>query len=153
MNLVRFNPASRHIWHPGFSNFFENFEKTHNGLFNESKGDVPSVNIIENEKNFVIEFAAPGVKKDDFKINLDNNVLTVSKEVKEENEDMSSGQAEKKESYTRREFVFNSFSRSFTLPKSVKFDDIAADYNQGILKVTLPKMEEEAKLTREIKIS
>ena len=139
MNLVRFN-------HPGFTNFFDNFDLTHNGLTNESKGDVPSVNIIENEKNFVIEFAAPGVKKEDFNINLDNQVLTVSREVNEEKE-------EKKENYTRREFVYGSFSRSFTLPKSVKFDNIAADYSEGILKVTLPKKEEEAKLSREIKIS
>ena len=66
MNLVRFN-------HPGFTNFFDNFEKIQNGLTNESKGDVPSVNIVENEKDFVIELAAPGVKKDDFNINLDNH--------------------------------------------------------------------------------
>ena len=139
MNLVRFN-------HPGFTNFFDNFEKNHQGLTNESKGDVPSVNIIENDKDFVIEFAAPGVKKNDFNINLENQVLTVSREAKDEKEDT-------KENYTRREFVYSSFSRSFTLPKSVKFDKIAADYNQGILKITLPKKEEEAKLSREISIS
>ena len=139
MNLVRFN-------HPGFTNFFDNFEKNHQGLTNESKGDGPSVNIIENDKDFVIEFAAPGVKKNDFNINLENQVLTVSREAKDEKEDT-------KENYTRREFVYSSFSRSFTLPKSVKFDKIAADYNQGILKITLPKKEEEAKLSREISIS
>jgi len=146
MNLVRFNHPNKHAWHPGFTNFFDNIEKNPSGLTNNSKGDVPSVNIIENEKDYVIEFAAPGVKKEDFNINLDNQVLTVSREVKEEKE-------EKKENYTRREFVYGSFSRSFTLPKSVKFDNIAADYNEGILVITLPKKEEEAKLTREIKIS
>ena len=139
MNLVRFN-------HPGFTNFFDNFERTHNGLTNESKGDVPSVNIIENDKDFVLEFAAPGVKKDDFNINLENQILTVSKEVKEDKK-------VKKENYTREEFTYGSFSRSFTLPKSVKFEKIAADYNQGILRITLPKKEEEAKLSREISIS
>ena len=139
MNLVRFN-------HPGFTNFFDNFERTHNGLTNESKGDVPSVNIIENDKDFVLEFAAPGVKKEDFNINLENQILTVSREVKEDKE-------AKKENYTRKEFIYSSFSRSFTLPKSVKFEKIAADYNQGILRITLPKKEEEAKLSREISIS
>ena len=138
MNLIRFN-------HPGFTNFFDNFERTHNGLTNETKGNVPSVNIIENDNDFEIEFAAPGVKKEDFNINLDNQVLTISREVKDEKET--------NENYTRREFVYGSFSRSFTLPKSVKFDNIAADYNQGILKITLPKKEEEAKLSREISIS
>lgn len=146
MNLVRFNHPTRHAWHPGFTNFFDSFEKNHSGLTNHSKGDVPSVNIIENEKDFVIEFAAPGVKKEDFNINLDNQVLTVSREIKEEKET-------KEENYTRREFVYGSFSRSFTLPKSVKFDNIAADYNEGILVIKLPKKKEEAKLTREIKIS
>ncbi len=146
MNLVRYNHPNRHAWHPEFTNFFDNFEKNDTGLTNHSKGDVPSVNIIENEKDFVIEFAAPGVKKEDFNINLDNQTLTVSREVKKEKE-------VKKENYTRREFVYGSFSRSFTLPKSIMFNNIDADYNEGILVINLPKKKEEAKLTREIKIS
>lgn len=139
MNLVRFN-------HPGFTNFFDNIDKTRHEIFNEAKGDIPSVNIIENDNNFLIEFAAPGVKKDEFNIKLENHVLTVSREVKEEKE-------EKNENYTRREFVYGNFSRSFTLPKKIKFEDIAAEYNEGILVLNLPKKEEEAKLSREIKIS
>jgi len=138
MNLVRFN-------HPGFTSFFDGMEKSRHELFNESKGNVPSVNIIENDKDFVIEFAAPGVKKEEFNIKLENQVLSVSREIQEEKE-------EKKENYTRREFVYGSFCRSFTLPKNVKFDDIKADYNEGILLITLPK-KEEAKLSKEIKIS
>ena len=138
MNLAKFN-------HPGFTNFFDNLDKARHENFNEARGDVPSVNIIENDNDFVIEFAAPGVKKEELNINLENHVLTVSREVKEEKE-------EKKENYTRREFVFGSFSRSFTLPKNVKFEDIIADYNQGILQITLPK-KEETKLSKEIKIS
>ena len=138
MNLAKFN-------HPGFTHFFDNLERNHNGLHNQSKGNVPSVNIIENDKDFVIEFAAPGVKKEEFNINLENQILTVSREVKEEKE-------EKKDNYTRREFVFGNFSRSFTLPKNVKFEEIKADYNEGILQITLPK-KEEAKLSKEIKIS
>ncbi len=139
MNLVRFN-------HPGFTNFFDNLDKTRHELFNEAKGDVPSVNIIENDNSFEIEFAAPGVNKDEFNIKLENHVLTVSREVSDEKE-------EKDVNYTRREFIIGSFSRSFTLSKRVKFEDISAEYNEGILKLTLPKKEEEAKLSREIKIS
>lgn len=138
MNLVKFN-------HPGFTNFFDNLERNHNGLHNHSKGNVPSVNIIENDKDFVIEFAVPGVKKDEFNINLENQILTVSREVLKEKD-------EKKVNYTRKEFVTGNFSRSFTLPKNVKFEDIKADYNQGILQIALPK-KEETKLSKEIKIS
>jgi HSP20 family protein len=135
MNLVRFNP--------GFSSLFDSLEKTNN-LFNDSHGDVPSVNIQDNEKDFVIEVAAPGVKKDEFNIKVENNVLSISREVKENKE-------EKKDNYTRREFVYSSFNRTFTLPKIVDVDKIDADYNQGILSITLPK-KEEAVLSREIKI-
>ncbi len=139
MNLVRFN-------HPRFTNFFDNFEKAHQELTNESKGNVPSVNIIENEKDFVLEVVAPGFKKNEFDINLDNHVLTVSRDI-EQKED------ETNVNYTRKEFIYGNFSRSFTLPKSIKFDNIAANYNEGILSITLPKKEEEAKLTREIKVA
>ncbi len=139
MNLVKFN-------HPGFTSFFDHLERNHSGFHNHNRGNVPSVNIIENDNNFVIEFAVPGVKKDEFNINLDNQTLTVSREVKEEKE-------EKKDNYTRKEFVYGNFSRSFTLPKNIEFEKIGAEYNEGILELLLPKKEEEAKLTRDIKIS
>ena len=136
-NLVRFNPV--------LSNIFDSLERNHFGHRNFAGCDMPSVNIIDNEKDFVLEVAAPGIKKDEFNINLENNVLTISREVKEEKE-------EKNDNYTRREFSYGSFSRSFTLPKTIKVEDIKADYNEGILRVTLPK-NEETKLSREISIS
>ncbi len=136
MNLVRFNPS--------LLNFFDNIEKSHLGLDREFSGDVPSVNIIDNEQNFVLELAAPGKRKEEFKINLENQLLTISSEVKEEKE-------EDKKNYTRREFVLNSFTRSFTLPKNILHDQVAADYQDGILRITLPK-KEEVKLSREIAI-
>ncbi len=139
MNLVRFN-------HPRFTNFFDNFEKAHQELTNESKGNVPSVNIIENEKDFVLEVVAPGFKKNEFDINLDNHVLTVSRDIEQKEDETNAN-------YTRKEFIYGNFSRSFTLPKSIKFDNIAANYSEGILSITLPKKEEEAKLTREIKVA
>ena len=85
------------------------------------------------------------MKKDDFKIDLENQVLTISSEIKEETE-------ETENNYTRREFVYNSFSRSFTLPKSIVSEKIKADYKDGILKISLPK-NKETKLSREIKVA
>jgi HSP20 family protein len=110
--------------------FFGNrwFEKE----FNDS---LPAVNIKENGKQFDIEFAAPGFKKADFKINVEENILTVSAEKEEETK-------EEKDHFTRREFSYNSFSRSFSLPQIVNADKIDAKYNDGILKLSVPKKEE-----------
>jgi len=139
MNLVKFNH------NPFVNSFLRDFN---NDLFTaetKSRGDIPAVNIIEEEKQFVLELAVPGMKKEDFKINLENQVLTISKEEKEEKE-------EKKENYSRREFYFNSFSRSFSLPKIVVADKIKADYKDGILMLSLPK-DEKATLTRQISVN
>jgi len=139
MNLIRFNQM------PVFSGLFRDFE---NDFFRNSeteRGDIPAVNITEEDKQFVLQMAAPGLKKEDFKINLDNQVLTVSKEQKKEND-------EGNDNYMRREFFFNTFSRSFALPKTIVFDKINADYKDGILTVTLPK-NEKATVTRDIKIA
>ncbi len=138
MNLVRWNHQ------PMLSDIFEDFERR---LYTPFKHDgfIPAANITENEKSFDIEIAAPGLKKEDFKINLENNVLTVSTEK----------EAEKKEetkNYTRKEFVYGSFCRSFTMPKTVETDQIKASYENGILKLELPK-KEETKITKEIVVS
>ena len=88
-----------------------------------------------------------GLKKDDFKIQLDNNILTISSEVKDEKE-------EEEKNYTRKEFHYSSFSRSFTLPRIVNLEKIKADYENGILKVILPKKDEaKVEIKKEIKIS
>ncbi|NNL08047.1 MAG: Hsp20/alpha crystallin family protein [Croceitalea sp.] len=97
--------------------------------------NVPAVNIKENEKDFELEFAIPGFKKEDFNIELDNDVLTVSSEMHTEEET-------NEEKYTRREFSFSSFRRSFTLPETVDGGKINASYEDGLLKLTLPKKEE-----------
>jgi HSP20 family protein len=96
--------------------------------------DEPSVNVTENHKNFKIEMAAPGLNKKDFKIEADNGVLTISYEKK--NEDSS-----KEENYTRREFSYESFCRSFTLPENSLPEKIEAHYQDGILRLDLPKKE------------
>lgn len=99
---------------------------------------VPSVNIREADNLYEISLAAPGLKKEDFKIDVEGDMLTISAETKDETE-------EKEDSYTRKEFSYNSFTRSFTLPEWVKKDSIQANYNDGLLKLTLPKMEEAKK--------
>lgn len=113
----------------------------------ETGQNMPAVNITEGKEDYKIEVAAPGLSKGDFKINLENNVLTISseKEVKNESKD---------ENVLRREFSYTSFSRSFTLPESVNGDKIKATHNDGILSIVIPKKEEAmVKPAKEIKIS
>ena len=106
----------------------------------------PSVNVAEEDNSFRIEVAVPGVSRKDIGINLENDVLTISSEHKEENE-------ENKPNYMRREFNFRSFSRSFQLPESVDQEHIRASHEDGILRIELPKKEEEVqKAPKQIKI-
>ncbi|WP_299434716.1 Hsp20/alpha crystallin family protein [uncultured Maribacter sp.] len=108
---------------------------------------LPKVNIKETADDFTVEMAVPGLKKSDFQIDIDNQVLSISTETKEENE-------HKEENYTRREFGYSSFKRTFTLPESVNDEKINASYNEGILSIFLPKKEEaKQKPARTIKIS
>jgi len=97
----------------------------------------PAVNVKENDNEFILEVAAPGMKKEDFKLELDNNVLSISSEKKEEKET-----EDKEEKFTLREFSYSSFKRSFTLPETVDHSKISADYKDGVLKIELPKREE-----------
>ena len=107
----------------------------------------PAANIIENSESFQLDIAAPGLNKDDFKINLENNILTISAELEDQ-------KREEGKNYSRKEYYYGSFSRAFTLPKTIDLDGIKADYKNGILMVTLPKKEEaKIELKKEIKIS
>lgn len=92
----------------------------------------PAVNVEETDNAFALEMAVPGLKKEDFRIEVENGVLTVSGESKQEKE-------EKDKKYTRKEFSYSSFSRSFTLPENTSEEDITAAYNDGILKLTIAK--------------
>lgn len=116
--------------------------------YSESETTLPSVNVKETTNDFIVEVAVPGMKKEDFKIELENNVLTISSEIQQENE-------EKEENYTRREFSYQSFQRSFNLNNRVVDDaNIAASYQDGILVLTLPKKDEaKTKPSRLIEIS
>lgn len=98
---------------------------------------LPAVNIEELEDMFKLELAAPGKVKEDFNIELDNDLLTISSEIKKENET-----EDKERQFTRREFSFESFRRSFTLPDTIDYSKINASYENGVLIIELPKREE-----------
>lgn len=102
--------------------------------FSPSENTLPSVNVLEQKDAFEIHVAAPGIKKENFKIDLERNVLTVSSETREEH-----SEKDESGSFTRREFNYSSFSRSFTLPENVAAEKIEAAYEDGILKITVPK--------------
>jgi HSP20 family protein len=132
--LVRnYTPVNRVNTFPNlFDTFFNDIDRMEKPSFSNT---LPSVNVVENDEKFRIELAAPGLTREDFKVNVHEDVLTISSEKKTED-------AENKENYTRREFGYASFKRSFNLPETVDSDNIAATYNEGILNVTLPKKEE-----------
>lgn len=132
--------------YPTLSDVFDNmFEKETAKLNRQACYDcIPAINIAESSSGFEIELSVPGMTKEDFKINLESNVLTISSE-KENKEEES-------RNYLRREFFSGTFSRSFTLPKNVDIESIKADYAEGILKVNLPK-KAETRITKEIAVS
>ncbi len=135
---------------PTLSNFFDDFFTR--DLFNwpssSSTGtSIPSVNIYETDGEFHVEMAAPGMSKDDFKVELDNNMLTISsqKETEDKNENKN---------YQRREYSYQSFVRSFHLPDSAEAEKINAKYVDGVLNLVIPKREEaKRKPVKTIKIS
>ncbi|NSW95894.1 MAG: Hsp20/alpha crystallin family protein [Bacteroidales bacterium] len=116
-------------------------------VFTTRTSSMPAVNIKEDEKKFTLELAVPGMDKKDLKIDINEDVLTISSESKDEKE-------ENRDGYRRKEFSYSSFCRSFQIPENINQDKIEANYKDGILTVVLPKVEEEKnKITRQIKIS
>jgi len=110
--------------------------------------DYPAVNISENEKSYEVEVVSPGFKKEDFKLKVEDDVLTISAETKSEKKENGNGRE-----YTRREYSYNSFTRSFRLPDNVKDDSISATYHDGVLHLELPKSKVKVKATKEIAVN
>ena len=129
MSLVKRND----VLFPAFMN--EIFKPDWFGGIENNRNSVPAVNIKENEKEYYLELFVPGRSKEDFTIEIDEAVLTISSENKKENEEVN-------DNYTRKEFSISSFKRSFTLPDTIATDKIDANYEGGILKFNLPKKEE-----------
>ncbi|MFN8285213.1 MAG: Hsp20/alpha crystallin family protein [Chitinophagales bacterium] len=149
MTLLSVKPENGRYNFPRFSNFIDSFFE--NEFPNVHGGDIfktPAlVNIKDTKEGYQIEVAAPGFKKEDISVKVEGNLLTISAETKQENE-------VKEEKYTRKEFNFSSFKRSFTLPKTIEVAKVGGNYADGILTVTLPKKEEAKETgTFDIKIS
>lgn len=157
MTLIKYRPSSAFL-PSSFSEFFDQ-DFLSNGMskFGSDFGSglfMPAVNISENENEHLIEVSAAGYTKDQFNVEVEDNKLTISAEMREEKEeksdensddslDKNTAKEDKKQTYySRREFRSSSFKRSFTLPKNVDSENIAASYENGILKLTLPKKAE-----------
>lgn len=140
MKLMRYNDVF-----PKFPAFFDDFftKDFENGWNN----NMPAVNVRETENSFEIEVAVPGYKKDDFSVELNNDVLRIAANIE-------SKQEEEKENYTYRQFNYQSFERTFRLPENtVKADAIEAKYENGILQLHLPKVDEVKPVKKQIAIS
>ena len=125
-----------------FDEFFNNVRQYEEKVFTN-----PAFNVKETEKEFIIEAAAPGLDKKDFKIDLKENLLTISAEKEAKDEQKES------ENYYRREFCYGSFTKSYQLPENVSHEKISAGYENGILTVVIPKSEQKEKLSKMIKIN
>ncbi len=123
-NNMRFPSLMNEFFRPDWLGGSENYAAT-----------LPAVNIKEDEKGYYLELAIPGKNKEDFNVEVDNDVLTISMETKTEDEKTV-------ENYTRKEFSYTSFKRSFTLPETVNNEKIKASYKDGILSFALPKKDE-----------
>lgn len=131
----------RPFYMPGF------FDDDFFPVMSNKSNSTPAVNIREDDKNYVLDFAIPGLEKKDLKIDINEDILTISSEMKKESEENKNG-------YKRKEFSYSSFSRSFYIPENVDREKIEASYNNGVLSVSLPKQEEEkSKISKTIEIS
>lgn len=142
MTMMRWNPNS-----PLADLFEDLFGNEQNEKMERKNYEcAPSTNIVEKNEAFELHMAVPGVSKKDIKIDLEKNILSISSEksVKEKSDDGTK--------YTRREFAYGTFCRSFTLPETIDSDNIKAEVKDGILTVVLPK-KEETRISKEIKIS
>jgi HSP20 family protein len=137
----------KRVYTPGYFNNFTNRDLLSNFFSDGADYTIPAVNIKENENGYSIEVAAPGLNKEDFNIKLEKDVLTVSSENENNKE-------ESKDNFTRREFAFKTFSRSFSIPETIDQNKIKAYHNNGILSLELPKLDEaKVKKAKTINIS
>ena len=146
MTLVKFNSNNKanNKVAPGFIDVFDSL--INDTFFSDRMMTrVPAANISESEDSFHVELAAPGLKKEDFKLKLENNVLSISVEQKTENN-------EDNRNYAKREYSYTSFVRSFTLPESADENSIEAKYTDGVLGIDIRKREEAKTVSRQIEI-
>lgn len=146
--LVKKNGSGRTSLFPELSGLFDDFLTRDLMNFGPKSGIMPAVNIKESDTAYDLEFAVPGMEKKDFNIELKNNMLIVSAEKENKQEEKSEDG-----DYVRKEFGYQSFTRSFSLPEtSVKGDEIKASYKDGILCVNIPKREKEKQSSKSINV-
>ena len=144
MTLVKFNPKSTHSLMPGFNDVFDSI--LNDTFFSDRMmTKVPAANISESADHFHVELAAPGLKKEDFKLKLERDVLSIS--VEQVHEDQK-----QERNYAKREYSYSSFVRSFTFPEMADQNGIEAKYNDGVLCIDIPKREEAKVQSRQIEI-
>jgi HSP20 family protein len=132
---------------PTVNTFFDNFFRDDNNFFPNflPERTVPAVNVSEDDKLFAVELAAPGMTRDDFHVSIERNMLIIRSEKEEEKEEVE-------KTWTRKEYNYNAFERSFWMPENVLPEKISATYKEGILKVVIPKKEVEVKKTKAIEV-
>ena len=147
MTLVKFNPNGNVKKNGLMSGFNDVFDSIFNDTFFSDRmmSRVPAANISESKDHYHVELAAPGLKKEDFKLSLERDVLSVSVEQTAQND----GQ---ERNFNKREFSYSSFVRSFTLPESADDNGIEAKYENGVLSINIPKREEAKVQSRQIEI-
>ncbi len=150
MSLTRRNDFAFPTISRLFDDFFGNeMMDWNNRNFSKTGTTLPAVNVKENDDNYTVEVAAPGMKREDFNVQVHNNVLTISSEKREEH--TRNGENGR---YSRREFSYQSFSRSFSLPDTVAAEHIEGRYEDGVLHLVIPKKEEaKPKPVRRIEIA
>jgi HSP20 family protein len=146
MTLVKFNPDTR-----SNGSFLPGFNDVLDSIFNDTffsdrmTSRVPAANVSESEDHYHVELAAPGLKKEDFRLNLERNLLNIS--VEQQNEQQNT-----RKNYSKREYSYSSWVRSFTLPDSANAENIEATYIDGVLKIDIAKREEAKVMRRQIEI-
>ena len=149
MSLLKTSPATvgnRRDTNDPWQNFFDVEDFFSPFWPAKSRNFMPAVNVAEDSKQYSVDIVAPGFKKEDFKVNMENDTLTISAESRN-----ASNETDKQ--YSRREYSYSSFTHSFKLPENVKDDSISAQYVDGVLKLTIPKSEEEVKAPKQIEVS
>ena len=147
MRLLNVNQPLNQFYNTDFNKFFNHLDSMFpaKSFNNVAYNNLPAVNVKEVDNAFQIEVAAPGLKKGDFKLSLHENRLTISAKQEAKTE-------EKTEKYSRQEFNYTSFQRTFTLPKNVDSEKINASYTDGILHVGVPKKEESKPAVKQIEV-
>ncbi len=146
MTITKYRPQSTFV--SPFNELVNEFFGRDIGQFfgsDDMKRSIPSVNIVERENDFDLRMLAPGFSKDDLKLRVENDVLTISAEKKNE-------ELKENERFTRREYSHSAFTRSFRLPETVKVENIKAEFQNGVLHLSIPKAEQQKPKALEIPI-